>query len=137
MKSIKNPKIVLVDDDDSFGLIMTRVAEINNVQLDYFSSVSEMGFISALNSYDVAIVDYYLNGMNGLEVAEYIPHFFQNLQMVLISGKPMDAVTAGGYPDCIKEVLNKSSGYEAILRAALTLGGPKHAPEVMVYNQAV
>ena len=137
MIDIKKPRIVLVDDDDSFGLIMTRVAEIKNVQLDYFPSVSEMGYISALNSYDVAIVDYYLNGMNGLEVAEYVPHFFENLQMVLISGRPMDSIKAAGVPECIKEILSKSSGYEAILNAALTLQGPKVPQEILLYNEAV
>jgi ActR/RegA family two-component response regulator len=112
------PKLVLIDDDEVFSAIFCRWAQIEGISIDVFHSLDDMGFIGLLAQYDVAIVDYDLGRLNGVEVAEYMMQLFRDKPMVMISGTDRSREMLG-CPPCVKTFMRKSAGYERILHAAL------------------
>lgn len=114
-------RIILIDDDASFGKIIVNFAEARGVHLDYFQSLQEIGFLGHLANYSVAIVDYDLGSMNGIEIAEYLPALFGGMSMVLISGKDRTADVKNPWPHSVRQFVHKDSGPNEILDAALKL----------------
>ena len=113
----QKPKIVLIDDDPTYATILTRCAEMEGIQMDTYHSLSELGFVSLLSNYDLAIVDYDLGDFNGVEIAEYMSSLLQNMPMVLISATDRSREIAS-CPRCVKAFLKKSAGYTQILNVA-------------------
>lgn len=105
-------KFVLIDDDQAFGLIMSKAASKRGLELDVFLSLGDMASIGALGMYDAAIVDYELGGMTGVEIGEYLSSLFTHIPMILISYQ--DRPKNVHWPDSIKAFLHKGQGYEQI-----------------------
>lgn len=124
-KVLEIPKIVLIDDDPIFSLIMGRWAKLEGIPIDVFNSLDDLGFVGLLAPYDVAIVDYDLGYITGKEVADYMASLFLNKPMIMISsidrGKEMMQC-----PSCVKAFIKKSAGYEKIINAAMKIQGEKH-----------
>jgi DNA-binding NarL/FixJ family response regulator len=77
-----------------------------------------MGHISQLGHYDLAILDYYLPAVNGLEIAQYVDAFFRDMPVILVSGgHPGEEEGSVIWPGCIQRYVNKSEGPKAILEA--------------------
>ena len=108
---------VLIDDDPLYCSIMSHVASTLGITLDYYTSLLEMGSIGRLASYQLAIVDYDLGPINGVEVAEYLPALLGSMPLVLISAKDRSAPEGTRWPDSVARFVNKGEGTEAILRA--------------------
>jgi DNA-binding response OmpR family regulator len=115
----KSRRIVLIDDDPAFCSIMASFATSRGLCLDYYSNLQEMGFLGKLSSYSVAIVDFDLGTMSGIEIAEYLPIFFGDMPMVLVSGMHRDE-RGRLWPKSVKEFVHKDEGPDAILDAAVT-----------------
>lgn len=113
----QNFRFVLIDDDEVCRKVYKGFADAEGTLLDCFNSLEEMGSIGHLAAYDVAIVDYDLGHMNGLEIAEYLPSLFGGMPMVLISGKNRDD-KVGKWPSSVRCFVSKDAGPEAILAAA-------------------
>ncbi len=114
---MKAPRMVLIDDDPSYTSILARCAAIEGIELDTFNSLSELGFVSLLRNYDVAIIDYDLGSLNGVEIAEYMSSLLNNMPMVLISASDRSAEIAH-CPCSVRAFLNKSAGFSKILDTA-------------------
>lgn len=115
----ESKKLVLIDDDMAFGSIMTSFAMSRGLELDHFSTLQEMGSLGRLSEYCVAIVDYDLGAMNGVEIAEYLPVFFGEMPMVLISGMSRKSPSQIPWPKSIREFVHKDVGPDKILDIAL------------------
>lgn len=113
-------RMVLIDDDPAFCQIVASFAASRGLDLDYYSTLHEMGSLGKLSDYAIAIVDFDLGSMNGLEIAEYLPIFFGDMPMVLISGKHRQA-EATPWPKSIRTFIHKDQGPDAILDAAANL----------------
>lgn len=113
----QKPKIVLIDDDPTYATILTRCAEVEGIQMDTYHSLSELGFVSLLSNYDLAIVDYDLGEMNGVEIAEYMSSLLKDMPMVLISATDRTQEMEN-CPSSVKAFLKKSAGYAEILDVA-------------------
>ncbi|RYZ55942.1 MAG: response regulator [Proteobacteria bacterium] len=114
---IRSPKMVLIDDDPSYTAIIARCAEREGIELDTFNSLSELGFVSLLRNYDVAIIDYDLGTLNGVEIAEYMSSLLDDMPMVLISASDRsDEISEA--PCCVRAFINKSAGFNKILETA-------------------
>lgn len=118
------PKMVLIDDDPSYTAILARTAALEGIELDVFHSLSELGFVSLLRNYDVAIVDYDLGTLNGVEIAEYMSSLLDDMPMVLISASDRSEEAAHS-PGCVRAFLNKSVGFYTILETARQCITPK------------
>ncbi len=113
----RTPRMVLIDDDPSYTTILKRRAEVDGIQLDTFHSLSDLGFVALLRNYDVAIIDYELEEMNGVEIAEYMSTLLDDMPMVLISASDRTE-ELNHCPGSVRVFVNKAEGYEAILKAA-------------------
>jgi HPt (histidine-containing phosphotransfer) domain-containing protein/CheY-like chemotaxis protein len=112
--------LVLVDDDLTFCHTMVYAAKRRGLEIDYFTNLMDMGSIACFQKYSVAIVDFQLEQMNGLEVAEYFPVFFDDMPVILISQNEQgDGSQRQKWPQSIKQFVHKKAGAEAILDAAL------------------
>lgn len=110
---------VLIDDDPTYRLIMQRCAEVEGIKLDVFESLEEMGSVGLLKAYDVAIVDYDLGKMTGIEIGEYLTRLIKDVPMVLLSAK--DRYPDQPWPESIKCFINKQEGYAYVLERARQL----------------
>ena len=117
---VRSPKILLIDDDPVFVAIMQRWATIEGVHLEAYASLDEMGFIGLFANYDVAIIDFDLGYITGLEIARCTDKILQQMPIVIISAKDRSGECSDA-PTCVKAILNKSSGYNHILSVALKL----------------
>ena len=118
--SKNNPekKCVLIDDDETFCQIIRNFAASRGIVLDSFTSLEQMGSLGKLSDYAVAIVDYDLGSqLNGLEIAEYLPAFFGEMPMILVSGRDRRASNKV-WPRSIKSFVHKDLGPDAILDLA-------------------
>lgn len=115
--------IVLIDDDTSFGLIMKQLAKQRGVHLDYFPSLGDLGYVALLGKYGVAILDYDLGGMTGLEISDYMQAFFANIPTLIVSATLRQAVKIDKNAAMPRPFVHKDHGYEAILTTALSLAG--------------
>jgi len=113
----RSPKMILIDDDPSFTAILARFAALEGIELDTFNSLSELGFVALLRNYDVAIIDYDLGALNGVEIAEYMSSLLDDMPMVLISASDRSEEIAQ-CPCCIRAFINKSAGFDKILETA-------------------
>ena len=108
-------KIVLIDDDRFFGYSMLEYARDEGLDLEYYESLSDLGFLGGLGRFSAAIVDFHLDQMTGLEIAEYLDRLFGDIPMVLISSDG-DAASKER-PSCVHRFVNKSDGLERIIAA--------------------
>ena len=112
-------RVVLIDDDRAFCKIMEAFALSRGVSLDCFTSLLEMGSVGRLSDYSVAVIDYDLGPINGIEIAEYLPIFFSGMPMVLISGRHREQSKDVPWPSSIRRFVHKDAGPDAILDAAV------------------
>ncbi len=110
-------KIVLIDDDETYNAIMKRAAVMLGLQLEAYTSLVDLGSVGMLGRYDVAIVDYQLGQITGVEIAQYLSELFRGVPMVLVSqsravGQMRDL------PDSIAAFIHKSEGYGNVLEQA-------------------
>jgi len=108
-------KIVLIDDDRFFGYTMLEYARDQGLDLEYYESLSDLGFLGGLGRFRAAIVDFHLQSMTGIEIAEYLDRLFGDIPMVLISSDG-DADLAPK-PGCVQRFVHKSEGVERISAA--------------------
>lgn len=121
MEDQKLGKMILIDDDRTFGRIMLRCAEEMGVRLDYYESLEHLGYVSLVGEYDVAILDYDLGSMTGLEIGEYLTAFFSGMPMLLISATNRTATLSESKQGIGQPFLLKGTGPELILATALAL----------------
>ena len=110
-------RFILIDDDPTFRAILLRSASMYGVQVDVYESLEELGAVGLLSRYDVAIVDYDLGVLNGLEIAEYLDILCCDTPMILVSAKDRRS-NAREWPQSIKQFIPKSMGYSYILEQA-------------------
>ena len=126
-------RFVLIDDDPTFRAILLRAAHMHGVQVDVYESLEELGAVGLLSRYDVAIVDYDLGALNGLEIAEYLDILCTDTPMILVSAKDRRS-NSRKWPQSIKQFIPKSMGYSYILEQAERWA---HVPVVPEYKRAI
>lgn len=120
LKKKTKPKrsYLLIDDDPVYLAIMKRAAEMENVQLDCFGSLMELGSIGALTQYNAVIIDYDLGSMTGLEIADYFGKVLHEIPTVLVSST--DRMESSlEWPSSVKRFVKKSDGYGEAIKAAI------------------
>jgi DNA-binding NtrC family response regulator len=121
--TLKKHRVILIDDDRSFGLIMKQCALQHGVELDYFESLEDLGFVGLVSKYDVAILDYDLGNMTGVEIGEYLLAMFDRMPMLLISGTMRTASPEQIKSGLAHPFMHKNEGYDLILSKALEISG--------------
>lgn len=113
-------RIVLIDDDPVYRRIMKRAAKMADIDVDIYESLMDLGSVGLLANYDVAIVDYHLEAMTGVEIGEYLASMMSGKPMILVS---RDRLTDSdkSWPSSIKKFMNKDEGYTNVLNEARKL----------------
>lgn len=110
--------VLLIDDDPAFGAIATAVARARGFDASWYASLIDMGSFARIKSFDIAIIDYFLESFRGDEVAEYVDTFFSEIPVLIVSAHEMDPRQMERWPASIKGFVPKSKGAEAIVDEA-------------------
>ena len=110
------PRILLVDDDPTFGKIMNRASEMKGVKITYCKSIDEFGALQSWD-FDTIIMDYDLGAVTGFELTEYLEKFTkEDVPVILVS--QTEQKSSKNWPYTIREFVHKKLGPFAILDAA-------------------
>ena len=113
-------KVLVIDDDPVFGELICKQGQKRGINIDHFESLDHMGFFVKMKDYDTILIDFQLRRLNGMEVAAYIPSFFKNKKVFLISSSPLKiALKNKELPSHILDFIHKESGIDAILDRAI------------------
>ena len=113
-------KILLIDDDPAFRSLFSLVGNSLGYSVSAFESVASMTSFAFINSYDIAFVDYYLEGFTGVEIAEYVDVFFPYMSVFLVSGD-RSILDLKALPESVRGVYEKSTGVRSIINQAVKL----------------
>ncbi len=107
-------EILLVDDDRSFGAILKRSATRNGLNMTICHDLDSLG-AQMHNSFDVAVVDYDLGSVTGIEICDYLETRTWSTPFVLISQSelPRDAA----HNPAMWNFIHKERGFDAIIAA--------------------
>jgi DNA-binding response OmpR family regulator len=120
-----NPRILVVDDDPSFGRILARQARIGGVALAFFQSLDELRGKLSRWRFDAAVLDSDLGDESGVEAARYLERYLLNLPVLLVSQSDLDVPPKEKWPSSVRQFLLKSVGHERILEEVVRLAGKK------------
>jgi CheY-like chemotaxis protein len=118
VESTTKPRILVVDDDPVFCRILKAVAEKHGIPLTYFSSVREAYRRAEEAAWDVAIVDYDLGSVTGVQLGRYLEGLGK-IPVVLVSA--MNVPQSAAWPETIASFLSKKEGPEVILLKTLSV----------------
>lgn len=114
--------MVLIDDDPIFCSLMAEHARRMSINLHFFHDLMEVQNSGNLQKYQVAILDYQLEQMNGLEVANWIPSFFNDMPIILVSYEDRtEQNTSTSWPGSVRCFVHKREGVKSILAHAIAL----------------
>jgi len=109
------PRILVVDDDPSFGKIMRRAAAYKGADVVVCKSLEDFGSLSNFD-FDVVLMDYDLGAVTGVELTKYLERLTKDeIPVVLVSQS--NQKNAHQWPDSIREFVHKGLGPFAILDA--------------------
>lgn len=111
----KVPRIAVIDDDPLFGKIMEQLGRKMGVEIKHFED------FETLAGFDVAIVDYDLGSMTGVDIGRHVERFVGSLPIILVSRSKMAEDPT--WPSCIKKFVYKGMGPYEILDAAVEAHG--------------
>ncbi len=102
--------------------MLVRAAQRYGFTVDYYTSLMDMWSVGRFEQYNAAIIDYDLGSMSGIEVAESLPILFNEMPIVLVSGRDrLDSAEPDSWPQAIRCFMNKDSGMDAIVNTAAGL----------------
>ncbi len=110
------PRILVIDDDPTFGRIMQQAATKKGSAVSYCRSIDELSKLQSWD-YDVIVMDYDLGSMTGFELTTYLEKFTSvEVPVILVSQTKLRG--SQKWPQAIREFVHKGLGPFAILDAA-------------------
>ncbi len=82
-------RILLLEDDQSFGYILKEYLLMNNFSVDWAKSGEEATGLISKNIYDVAILDVMLPGIDGYEFARILSNSNDTMPFIFLSAKSL------------------------------------------------
>ncbi|MEM7660529.1 MAG: response regulator, partial [Bacteroidota bacterium] len=86
---MKQPRILLVEDDHSFGYILSEYLGMQDFVVDWVKSAEEAEEKLHTHAYDLAILDVMLPGSNGFELGASLRQRFAELPFLYLSAKSL------------------------------------------------
>lgn len=121
-KNRSDIKILLIDEDEYYGSVMSTKAVGCDIDLDYYSSLEKLGKVSLFSDYDVIIFDYWMKCLNGKELAIYVKSFCPSIPVIIISSDQRLLLDRDfSWPENIRIMLSKDTAPMKILRKAQEL----------------
>ena len=83
------PKILYVEDDESLGLLTADQLEDAGYDIRWLKTGTEASKLKEFNSFDLAILDINLPGMNGFELASKIRTHSESIPILFLSARSL------------------------------------------------
>ncbi len=125
----KGKHVLYVDDEEAIIFLMKRLLERQGFRVSGYTDPHEALAAVRLDpdQFDLAVTDYSMPGMSGLEVAQALRELRPDLPMVLASGYITEELRARAPAAGIRELIYKPNTVEdlcaAVARVAQTVGG--------------
>lgn len=116
---LKIPSIALIDDDPIFNNLMDLTAKRAGIDLTSFQSLN-LKERARDWTFDMAIIDYQLTDLSGIDLADQIYLKVGKVPVLLIS-QTNRQMKNHDMPPIVKGFSHKSKGFTRILEDALTL----------------
>ena len=113
--------LFLIDDDPMFVKTMKLVAAHEGISLTSSGSFVDVQAHVRELAFDVAIVDYDLGSVTGVEVSQYLEHFVGSKPTIVISISDRNDDVSSLWAHPYVRFVHKNSGHSAILHAAIDL----------------
>lgn len=84
-----NQRILIVDDEKAILLAFKKLLQSSSIEVDTAEAIGEAENLLERNSYNAAIVDLRLTGVNGeegLEIIKHIKDFYPETSVILVTG---------------------------------------------------
>jgi DNA-binding NtrC family response regulator len=108
-------KLLIMDDDEIYGTLLRAKALQRGIDATYAPSLVDLGSIGFLKDYDVGVIDFYLEGMRGNEIAEYVEKLLIDIPVIIVSGDANLATHIGQWPKSIFGFVSKAEGVDRVL----------------------
>jgi DNA-binding NtrC family response regulator len=115
------PRILVLDDDPSFGRILIHIARQAEVSMAFFRSPDELQGKLGRWRFDAAVVDSDLGHTSGVDTVRYFERFLENLPVLLVSQSEIGLPPAAEWPASVRQFLFKSVGHQQILAAVVEI----------------
>ncbi len=125
-RSSQRKRVLLIDDDPDFCSLLKTLAKDLHIQLDTFQSLEGLGSLERIHDYSLAIFDYDLGVSNGVELAEYVDHFCDEVPVIIVSGQSRLKKQADTWPKSIQTFVSKKDGVYPILDSIMSHVHAKH-----------
>lgn len=120
-------KILLVDDDPTFGKIMKRAAEVRGIELTFCSALDEVSEHTH-EKFDMALIDFNLGAVTGIEFSEYLGRYdFGGLNTIIISQRQQ--TVSNEWPANARRFVHKNVGPQMILDAVSETFEKQHSAD--------
>lgn len=117
-----HPKILSIDDNQMLNLIRQKVLATSGFECDLaYTAEQALGLIMT-GHYDVVLLDYYLPGTTGLQVAETIKALRPEVPIIIVTGEEMHEQSVA-----VHSYLIKGDGPETLiarLKSVVNTGSP-------------
>ena len=112
-------RLLLIDDDPVFGSLLVHLSKSQGIHLEHYHSLFELGRVGRFADFDGVILDYYLDDMNGSEVAEYLNSFVCGMPVIICSGRWYSDDISSDCSPSVKAFVPKVLGVREVLRVAI------------------
>ncbi len=125
------PRILLIEDDMSFGYILTEYLGLHDFQVEWAKSAQEGLEIASRFSFELGIFDVMLPDQSGYEVAAELKKLYPELPFIFLSAKSLKIDKLKGYKVGADDFITKPVDEELLLakiKAILARAQP-HLPK--------
>jgi CheY-like chemotaxis protein len=112
-------RVLYVDDEEAILFLMTRMLERRGYRVSGYTNPQEALAAARIDpdQYDIAVTDYNMPGMSGLEVAAALREIRADLPVVLVSGYITEELRREAPAAGVRELIYKPDTVEALCEA--------------------
>ncbi len=111
--------LLVVDDDPLFLRMVHRAADREHIAVTECGSLGEVEAVAMPGVFDVAIVDYYLDGISSNLKGPGIADRLGSTPTILVSQRQESICEGDPWPDNVRFYLNKEVGTQTLIDTAL------------------
>jgi len=109
------PRVLLVDDEEGFRTIMQKRMGRRNIDVTTAASGSEAVAILRKHDFDVAVVDFKMEDMDGIEVLKIFKKMVPSLPVIILTGHGSGAAAREGIKQGAFDYLTKPCDLENLM----------------------